>query len=167
VQGLKIDEETIAQIGNAALGKPNPRFLVQLGADLFALLAAQIPGQTDMHDQIVSVTLVGLDQTREFLRAHSRMGSVVRTLLAYLLGGEYPRLERDDLAPFAFLDLHVTGANRALFGPRNKLDTGKRLAGLGRSPSNFRSRPTRLLRMPAQPVQQFEAPPFLPMLSSS
>ena len=81
------------------------------------------------------------------------MSSVAHTLLAYLLGGEYPRLERNDLAPFAFLDLHLTGTNRAGFGLRNKLDTGKRLAGLGRRSNNFRRRPTRTLRMPAQPDQ--------------
>jgi hypothetical protein len=40
VQGLKIDEETVAQIRNAALGKRKPTFLVQLSTDLFALLAA-------------------------------------------------------------------------------------------------------------------------------
>jgi len=66
------------------------------------------------------------------------------------------------------LDLHLTGTNRAGFGLRNKLDTGKRLAGLGlrnkldtgkrlaglgRSSNNFRRRPTRTLRMPAQPDQ--------------
>jgi hypothetical protein len=50
----------------------------------------------------------------------------------------YTRLERDDLAPFAFLDLHLTGANRACFGLRDKLDTGKSLAGLGRRSNNFR-----------------------------
>lgn len=40
VQCLKIGKETIAQIGNAAVGKRNPPFLVQLVADLFTLLAA-------------------------------------------------------------------------------------------------------------------------------
>ncbi len=81
------------------------------------------------------------------------MGRVAHTLLAYLLGGEYPRLERDDRAPFAFLDLHLTGANRAGFGLRDKLNTGKRIAGPGCSSNNFRRRPTRTLRMPAQPDQ--------------
>jgi hypothetical protein len=55
---------------------PPLTFLVQLRADLFALLAACIPGQTYMHNQIVGVPLVGLDQTGEFIRAHDRMGGV-------------------------------------------------------------------------------------------
>lgn len=81
------------------------------------------------------------------------MSSVAHTLLAYLLGGQYPRLERDDLAPFAFLDLQRAGANRAGFGLRDKLDTGERRAGLVRRSNNFRRRPTRTVRMPAQPDQ--------------
>ncbi|RLA01790.1 MAG: hypothetical protein DRQ47_07630 [Gammaproteobacteria bacterium] len=153
VQCLKIGEETVTQIGNAAVGKRNPPFLVQLVADLFALLAAQIPGQSYMDNQIVSITLAGLDQTGEFIRAHDRMGSVVRTFFAYLLGIQHPGLECENLTPFAFLDLHRAGANWAFVGFRDKFDAGKSLTGLGRGPSNFCCRPTRTLRMPAQPVQ--------------
>ena len=65
MQRLKVDEEAIAQIGNTAVGKCKSPFLVQLGADLFALLAAYIPGQPHMDNQIVSATLAGFDQTCE------------------------------------------------------------------------------------------------------
>jgi len=95
------------------------------------------------------------------------MGGVARTLLAYLLGIQDPGVEGENLAPFAFLDPHQAGANRTCIGLGDKLDTGERLAGPGRGPTNFCFRPTRTLRMPAQPIQQFEVPPFLPMLSSS
>ncbi|MCP4199077.1 MAG: hypothetical protein GY762_18185 [Proteobacteria bacterium] len=71
----------------------------------------------------------------------------MHTLLAYLLDIQGPGLERENLAPFAFLDLHRASANRAFFGFRDKLDMGKKLAGIGRGPSNFRCRPTRSLRM--------------------
>jgi len=81
------------------------------------------------------------------------MGGVVCTLLAHLLDIQGPGLERENLAPFALLDPHRASANRAFFGFCDKLDTGKKLAGLGRGPSNFRCRPARSLRMPAQPVQ--------------
>lgn len=76
------------------------------------------------------------------------MGGIACTLLAYLFGGEYTRPKRDDFASFALLDLYRAGANRAFFGLCDKLDTGKRLAGLGRCPNNFRCRPTSTLRMP-------------------
>ena len=95
------------------------------------------------------------------------MGAVARTLLADLLDIQDPGLECDNLAPLAFLDLYRAGANRACFGGCHKFDAGKGLTGLGRGPSDFRCRPTRTLRMSVQPAQQFEAPPFLPMLSSS
>jgi len=81
------------------------------------------------------------------------MGGVAGTLLTDLPGGEYPRLERDDLAPFTLLDLHVTRANRASFSLGDKFNTANNIAGFGRGPSNFRRRPTRTLRMSAQPAQ--------------
>ncbi len=71
------------------------------------------------------------------------MGGIVRTLLAYLLGGEYTRLERDDFAPFALLDLHLSCANRAFFSLGDKLNTLENIAGFGRGTNNFRRRPTR------------------------
>ncbi len=120
-----------------------------------------------MHDQVITGKHAGLDQTGEFIGAHNRMGGVAQALLAHLLDVQNPGLECENLAPFTFLDLHRAGANRALIGLCNKLDTGKRLTGLDRSPNNFICRPTRTLRMPTQQVQQFEAPPFLPMVSSS
>ena len=94
------------------------------------------------------------------------MGMILAALLERLDGPEGARRQGDYLPRAAFIYLQRRVAYRAPLGLGDKLDTGD-VPRFARDPCHFRRRPARLPGVPAQPTQDFELPPFLPMDSRS
>jgi hypothetical protein len=65
------------------------------------------------------------------------MARVLDTLLAYLLGGKYAGLQRDDSSRFALLDLQSSSTQRTGLRLGYKLDTRQRASFLDGCPNNL------------------------------
>jgi hypothetical protein len=77
------------------------------------------------------------------------MLGVLATSLSHFLGRKGPRLQRDNLAFFALLDLHRSAAVWASVRFSHKLDTRQGLTFFEGGAPDLSGRPTGVCRMPA------------------
>lgn len=166
MQRLQVREKPVTERREAAAGQLDAPLLIQLGLDLPALLVLQVAGTSHVDNQIVARALARRDLPGECLGADHRMPRI--------LGAVFERLDRPKgaccqghhLPRATLVDLQRPIADRAPLGLGDKRDTGG-IACRACGSRHFRRRPARLAGVSAQPAQDFELPPFLPIDSRS
>ena len=100
----------------------------------------------------IAALLPWLDQLGQRTRAEWR-AAVFATPFANLPGHQWTVCRGDHLSPLALLDSESTATSRALIGLGHEVQAGQRPAFGGDRSDYLLTGPTRLDRVPAQPLQ--------------